>query len=362
MEDSQFACTQCGADLKFEPGTHQIVCPYCNHSNEIETGKDATGEQDYLQILAELKAQQETYEVATVACPSCGGTTQMDAHVETTECAFCGTSIRRAEENQRLIKPQSILPFNVTKSESFQAYKTWLKKLWFAPNKLKKFAHGESALQGIYLPHWTYDSITHTRYTGQRGEYYYVNERYTATDSEGNTVTKTKRVQKTRWYPASGQVSNSFDDILVVASESLPHKYVAQLEPWDLPALVSFDDSYTAGMKTESYTIDVEQGFEHAKNMMEPSIKDSIRRDIGGDTQRIHHFSVVYDAVSFKHILLPVWISAYRFKNKVYRFLVNARTGEVRGERPWSAVKIALAVISGLLLIGGIAYYVAQNQ
>jgi len=313
-------------------------------------------------MLATLKEQQETYEVATVSCSSCGGTTNLDAHVAAAECVFCGSTIRRDPASRRLIKPQSILPFKITQKESFQAYKNWLKKLWFAPNKLKKFAHGEQSIRGVYLPHWTYDAATHTRYTGQRGEYYYVSETYTTTDSEGKSVTKKRRVRKTRWYPASGQVTNAFDDVLIVASESLPRKYVAKLEPWDLPALVGFDASFTTGMQTESYTVDIEQGFEEAKDKMEPTIKDTIRRNIGGDTQRIDHFSVAYNNISFKHVLLPVWISAYRFKDKVYRFVVNARTGEVQGERPWSKIKITLAVIAGLILIGGIAYFIAQQQ
>lgn len=362
MDESNYSCTQCGAELKFQPGTHEIICPYCNHSNAIAVVEDDVGEQDFQKVLAAIMGQQETYNVTTVSCTRCGGSTHLDTHVAATECAFCGAAVSRGQQSQRLLKPQSILPFKITQQESFAAYKNWLKKLWFAPNKLKTYAHGEHTVKGVYLPHWTYDSVTHTRYTGQRGEYYYVNERYTTKDADGNTVTKTKRVRKTRWYPASGRVMNTFDDVLIVASESLPRTYVEKLEPWDLPSLVSFDEQFTSGMTTESYTVDIEQGFEEAKGKMEPTIKDTIRRDIGGDTQRINHFSVRYDDISFKHILLPVWISAYRYKDKIYRFVVNARTGEVQGERPWSVVKIAAAVIAGLILVGGIAYYIVQNQ
>ncbi|MBV9774716.1 MAG: hypothetical protein JO040_12240, partial [Gemmatimonadetes bacterium] len=76
--------------------------------------------------------------------------------------------------------------------------------------------------------------------------------------------------------------------------------------------------------------------------------------DIGGDEQRIHSTDTRYDDVTFKHILLPVWISAYRYREKVYRRLVNARTGEVQGERPWSWIKIALLVlfVAALVIVG----------
>ena len=66
--------------------------------------------------------------------------------------------------------------------------------------------------------------------------------------------------------------------------------------------------------------------------------------------------------VTFKHILLPVWLVAYRFRGRTYRFVVNARTGRVQGERPWSAWKIALAVILGAAFAGGIGYLIALEQ
>jgi hypothetical protein len=50
-------------------------------------------------------------------------------------------------------------------------------------------------------------------------------------------------------------------------------------------------------------------------------------------------------------LLLPVWIGAYRFQSKVYQVAVNARTGEVQGERPYSAGKIALLVAVIVLVI-----------
>ena len=69
-----------------------------------------------------------------------------------------------------------------------------------------------------------------------------------------------------------------------------------------------------------------------------------------------------FGTITFKHILLPVWISAYRFKNQPYRFLVNARTGEVQGERPWSWIKIALATtgVAATLATAAAAFMLTQ--
>ena len=46
-------------------------------------------------------------------------------------------------------------------------------------------------------------------------------------------------------------------------------------------------------------------------------------------------------------MLLPVWVAAFRFVGRPYRFVVNGRTGEVQGERPWSFWKIAGPIVTG---------------
>jgi hypothetical protein len=93
---------------------------------------------------------------------------------------------------------------------------------------------------------------------------------------------------------------------------------------------------------------------------MASPIEQSIRRDIGGDEQRIHSVDTDYYNVTFKHILLPLWICAYRYQDRVYRILINGCTGEVAGERPWSWIKITLFVLLILAIIGIIVYCVTR--
>lgn len=361
MSVTDFACEQCGADLKYDPKVSALTCPYCGTENEIIAATDEIGEQDFHAYIDDKKKGEETYDVVTAKCSSCGAESTLDSNVASDSCPFCGDAITSTANNHRLIKPQSLLPFDVTKDSARKSFRDWLKGLWFAPNKLGKMQNIAQSMQGVFLPHWTYDTDCSTSYVGRRGEYYWVSETYTTTNSKGQTETRTRRVRKTRWYPARGIVQNCFDDILVVGSDSLPKKYVEKLEPWGLENLVKFETEYTTGFKTESYAVDLEQGFEDAQLKMKPMIESSIKRDIGGDTQRIINYDTGYKNITFKHILLPVWLSCYRYKDKVYRFVVNARTGEVQGERPWSWLKIALAVLGGAILIGAIAYAASQN-
>jgi len=361
MELRQFPCKNCGADLKFAPGTNALKCPYCGVENEIDASASgvAVEELDFREHLAKVRAGRETYEVVTARCTNCGAQTTFDEHITSDECPFCGASLIKDKASTRLIKPQAVLPFKIDDKTAREGYSQWLHGLWFAPNKLKDYARREGGLNGMYMPHWTYDANTVTRYQGQRGEHYWVTETYTAME-DGKPVTRTRQVRKTRWYPASGTVRNAFDDVLVVASESLPRTYMMKLEPWDLAAVAPYSDAYLSGFRTESYTVDLEAGFTHAMQRMEPVIDTTIRRDIGGDEQRVLSKDTQYFDITFKHLLLPVWISAYRYQDKVYRFLVNAQTGEVTGERPWSWIKITLAVLFVVVVVG-VIYVLTQS-
>ena len=146
-----------------------------------------------------------------------------------------------------------------------------------------------------------------------------------------------------------------FDDILILAARSLQRKYYDNLEPWDLANLVDYDDRYLSGFQAESYAVSLPAGFEEAKSEMTAPIQAAVRRDIGGDRQRIYSVDTAHHQVTFKHILLPVWLSSYRYKDRLYHVLINARTGEVQGERPWSTWKITFLVLAVLAVIAVIA-------
>ena len=352
----QFPCKSCGADLQFAPGTRHLVCPYCGAENEIAAAAVQVEELDYEATVRHLAGSAETLDVVTAKCSNCGAETTLDPHVTADVCAFCGAALVLEGASTRLIKPQSLLPFKVDERAAQAAFQAWLKKLWFAPNALKRHSGTSQRLAGLYIPHWTYDAATDTRYTGQRGDHYYTTETYTATEN-GRPVTRTRQKRHTRWSGASGRVYVAFDDVLVCASETLPAVYRPRLGPPELKELVPYSDAYLSGFRTEHYTVGLEDGFRAACDHMQPEIDATIRADIGGDEQRILHKDTLYRDVSFKHILVPLWLSTYRFKEKPYRFVVDARTGDVQGERPWSVVKIALAVLAVLLIVAAFLYF-----
>ena len=351
--NTELACTGCGALLKFKPGTQHLACDYCGAQNEIPSPA-VNGKIEEINLedfLARNTEKEETLEVVTVKCDGCGATTTFDPKISSDKCPFCAAAlVVKTGSTAKIHKPQYVLPFGIDENKALENFRRWLKSLWFAPNELKHYGDRAGKLSGMYLPFWTFDCSTDSSYTGQRGEDYFETESYTAIEN-GKNVTRTRQVTKTRWYAASGRVTNTFDDLLIEATRSLPGEQLRALEPWDVKNLVAYNDKYLSGFRTETYAVDVKSAYQQAQARMEPVIRDTIAQHIGGDRQLIHFVNTTYHDPSFKHVLLPVWISAYRYQNKVYQFLINARTGEVQGQRPFSAGKIALAVIGGLILI-----------
>jgi LSD1 subclass zinc finger protein len=345
----QFPCRQCGGMLTFEPGTDSLKCPYCGAMNQIAASAAPVEELDYNTYLRQSHDSAETVEVSSVKCGACGAESTLPPGTTSGRCPFCGQPIVAQAVSKRQIKPQSLLPFAVKREQAADAFRTWLAGLWFAPGDLVKFAD-RGKIDGCYVPAWTYDCGTTTAYTGERGEDYYETETYTEVVN-GREETRTREVLRTRWWPVSGVVTRAFDDVLVLATDTLPPKCRDHLQPWDLQSLVAYQDDYLSGFVTETYQVDLPNGFERAKGIMQPAIVRTVEQDIGGDHQRIGTLNTSYQHVTFKHILLPMWISAYSMRGQSYRFLVNARTGKVAGERPYSVWKITLLIFAILVLL-----------
>lgn len=351
-EPRRFPCTQCGAALQFAPGTDTLRCGYCGHENQIARSTNRILEQDFRQLLKTSAANTPTQEEIAVDCVSCGASYRFDTATHAGQCPFCGAPVVAKTRQYRQLQVQALLPFQVQREQALSLFHNWLSGLWFAPSRLQNYARNDSRLAGMYVPYWTYDAATTTTYQGERGDNYTVQERYLALEN-GQQVERVQTVIKVRWTPVGGQVSRFFDDVLVLASRSLPQGITQQLEPWDLTSLVPYQEDYLSGFQSQMYQVDLEQGFKHAQARMAAAIQQDVAQDIGGDHQRIHGLDTHYGEIRCKHILLPIWLSAFRFRDKTYRFVVNGRTGEVQGERPYSLLKIAFTVLLATLLLGG---------
>jgi DNA-directed RNA polymerase subunit RPC12/RpoP len=356
---TSYKCPQCGAAQSLQPGAESLACAHCGHQVRIDAPTKPIHEHDFNDALARVRRGPATDAVKDsreVQCKQCGARSVTTQHAN--RCAFCDEPlVVEIPAAADAILPDAVLPFVIEKGDATKRFQKWLSSRWFAPNDLQRRAK-KDGMDGIYVPYWSYDSDTTTRYTGARGEHYYEEESYR--DSQGNQ--KTRRVRKTRWWPASGTVHERFDDVLVSASKGMPRKRLAQLEPWKVDECKPFDGAYLAGFIAERYSLDLGEGFKEAEQIMERAITQAVRRDIGGDEQRVHNMDVRHKDVRFKHLLLPVWVSAFKYDAKVFRVVLNARTGEVAGDRPWSIWKIVLFVLAICAVIAGIVYLIVRAK
>jgi len=355
VDDSQarvFPCESCGADLKFSIGQQTLKCPYCGFQKQIELREDAQiVEQDYHAAIERLVQQHEQgrHDEAgnqEVHCESCGGTVMFTGTLTSTHCPWCQAPILRENIHSAThrIPVDAVMPFLVEKDRAQVVLKEWINSRWFAPTEFRRRGI-DGRFDGFYLPFWTFDALTFNAYVGQRGE------NYTVTVGSG----KNRRTEtRTRWYPASGRFQRFFDDVLICAFQGLPTDLINELEPWPMERMVPFTQQVLAGLFARTYDVALDAGFEVSRERMRQALDQDVRRRIGGDRQQVGSIQTRHDAVTFKHLLLPVWMLAYRYHDKPFRVFVNAATGEVQGERPYSWAKITLFVLLIAAAVAGI--------
>jgi predicted RNA-binding Zn-ribbon protein involved in translation (DUF1610 family) len=356
MEVVQFSCKNCGGNLEFSPNDQSLECPFCgtvNENPEVEM-PEVYEELDFKTALEEIGGETETMDLQLVSCTACQAEVTLEANVTTAECDFCGTHLIASGKAEKAMKPQYLLPFGIEREEALKTFRNWIQKRRFAPNDLKKRSKLSEPVKGIYYPFWTYDADTTSDYTGERGTTY--TRTVSSRNSDGSTSTRT--VTEIRWRPASGTVKRFFDDVLVPASKTLIHKLIFRFKDWKLGEMVGYSTQYLSGFKAESYSIGLKDGFEDAKQTMSVRIRQDIRGDIGGDAQRIHRVDTKYKEITFKYILLPIWVVMYKFKEKYFQVLINGKTGEIHGQRPVSVLKIILLAAVIAVVVLGIIFLV----
>lgn len=352
-----YPCPSCGGMLAFDPSNDQLQCQHCGTEAPMTASRELgrVAKRDLGRAMHALQirlAQTRTEPTADkeIVCQSCGGHTQFTGSVTAMRCPYCNTPIQRddVKDSPARLPLDGILPLRVGEKQGRELIENWINSRRLAPNEFKKY-RTLGSFSSIYLPYFTYDADTTTHYRGQRGEHYYV------TVGSGDNR---RRERRTRWYPASGTVYNTFvDEEGVASTDGLDNDKVHALEPWPMDELVQFSPEFVAGHLSRTYDRDAAQV--HAE-IVEPRMRSSIRstceRDIGGDEQRVTSMDVRYNMLTYAHVMLPVWLLTVTYKEKPYQVFINGVTGEVQGYRPWSKIKIALLVILGLIVLGVVAY------
>ncbi len=353
-------CTQCGAQLTFSADKQQLSCGHCGNGQPLPFTKSRIVENPLsFRVEGDGLPQAPTEEKRLFTCGNCGAKTQINLDVPTLTCAFCGSrSVNPDAQKTRLVEPAGVLPFRISRAAAQERFKDWVGTDWLSPSDLKDGAMLDN-LHGIYIPYWTFDARAESSWSGEAGFHYFVSVQ--TQNSNGQTVTQQQ--QKTRWEYRSGHHSATYDDLLLMASRRLTQQEdsVRDVSHYDMTGVVDYDPRFLLGWEAEVYSIDLGESTRKAEEQLREREHQACANQLGGDTQQGLSVSTSLSEQTFKHLLLPLWICAYTYNGKLYRFLVNGQTGQVAGERPKSWIKIALLVLA-LLAFMGVLYWFASKK
>lgn len=343
----QFKCPSCGANLRFSPKHGQLYCEHCDCTVTVSRDKNVR-ERDFSELTNFTKWSDS--EVACYVCHNCGAHSVLPRVTVATTCPYCNSHVVIDKENLGTVKPDTVIPFEVDTTEARDSILKWRKKRFFAPNSFKKHLEIES-IHGVYMPIWTFDCYTNSRYSGRLGK------RKTRTvRRNGKTYTETY----IDWFHVSGTKKNIFDDIIVRANNTVSESTFNKLAPYPQQKYVVYSDEYLAGYIADNYTVEPKQAFNIAENRIREIIKNEILLSYHADVVGHMDVDIFYDAKSFKYLFVPMYVTATQFHSKTYTNYVSGipsgRKGDINttGTAPKSVWKIGLLVLLILALIAGI--------
>jgi hypothetical protein len=327
-------CQNCGALLDAD----DKFCGYCGGSNEVAT--------------------TPVGDVATrhFRCGNCGSSMSADPNQRSYVCPFCdaATVVEFSPDMTGRQPPEFVIGFAVTPDVARTRFHEWIAEGgFFRPGDLKS-AKIEDKLRGVYIPFWSFSMLAESQWGAQIGEYWYRTETYTTRDSQGRTVTRTRRVRETEWWPLSGRHHRFYSHYLVSGSRGISQAEADAVKPFHLAALHRYSPRFLAGWLCEEYTVERDAALQTSMQVFQREEQHNIARFLPGDTHSALRVQTSFSRISSDLVLLPTYLANYRHRGKTYRFLINGQTGTIAGQKPLSALRITIAVLLALAFIGAL--------
>lgn len=265
-------------------------------------------------------------------CGTCGA--EVRKKVLALCCRSCGGLLVQDSDLTERARPDGLLPFGIDEDAARAAFEAWVCSRRFVPRTFRRGDRQVRALDGVFLPLWSFSANTVSDYVGERG------------DRRTRSVSGHAR-SYTQWNKATGRVGRYFDVVLVGGCSPL----VQKLPRWPLDRLDAYTQGSSRGRRIIAYDVEPEYGFEQAKAFMSRQIERDARDDIGGSDQRVKGVTTTYNDPTYSLLLLPAWLLTYVHDGRTWSVLVNGATGQVIGDRPYSAAKISAAVAALISLV-----------
>jgi hypothetical protein len=337
-------CPACGCPV--EPDDH--FCPACGTPRVVEAELVPAG--------PAAAAEQKHFR-----CSNCGSEMSADPDQRSYVCPFCDSTyvVEFSPEWTNRQPPEFVIGFAVTRQQAMEKFRAWLREnSWFRPGDLSSASFADKQ-KGIYLPFWSFSMLAQSSWRARIGEFWYRTETYVTRDSKGKIVTRTRQVRETEWWPLTGRHHRYYSGYLVSASKGLPQQVAETIMPFNLPALKRYAPYFLAGWLCEEFSVPPENARELCRAEFQRRENTHVAAFLPGDTHSKLEVSTEFSHINSDLCLLPIHILSYRYRGKLYRFLVNGQTGRSAGDKPVSWQRIGLAIGAGLLLVLLIALAVA---
>ena len=349
LRETDKKCPSCAGIMSFDPLTGGLLCPFCEYTETIKTNdENLSAEEMCISTADRIENRNWGVEKKIVTCQACGAESVYDVLQISSVCPFCDSNKVMEANCENTMAPNGVVPFRITDTQAGELFKKWIKKKFFTPKTAKESAEATQFL-GVYLPYWTFDTDTKSDYTADYG----IDKRV----KRGNKVETV-----TKWFKTRGNYLESIDDELINATTNHNQTLLRGLEPFDTADNRIYKPEYIAGFVAERYAIGIKEAWEMAKQYISQRLKRNIESKVKKDNRadRVRNLKVhtTYTNITYKYLLLPIWISHYKYKEKVYHFMVNGQTGRVSGTAPISALKVALAILAGFVVLAIMYYFI----
>ncbi len=342
VDTESVKCNECGSNMLFDPETQTLICPHCG--SKVDFATDTIAEELDISVGFSKDREWTTDEAVVFACENCNAKVVLKNGETTKTCPFCGTAHVKKTDELAGLKPNALIPFAFGGEKALSLSKAWAKKRFFAPKGFKKNLRAEN-LNGVYTPCFTFDSGTVSYYNGVIGN--------TRTRVVGSG--KNKRVQTyVVWRNIAGTHCDSFDDVLITAGNKFDQRKLDKVSPYQTNDGKVYEEKYLLGFMAYHYDNDLTECWGQAKTRMDTVIRRNILSKYVYDRLQYLNVSTSHNSVTYKYVMLPVYVGNFNYRKKLYNFYVNGSTGKVTGKTPKSPWKVLFTVLGGLALIVGI--------
>ncbi len=342
IEEAQaqtYACPKCGGRMAFDVQQSDLACSYCGYVKETEKRLASDSAEQVMDfIMPTTRAYGWAQSQQRAECSACGAITMLPPGQTADRCANCGSNrFVQSRQVMELIDPQVMALPRIDAKEAAKRARQWLGKGIFAPDDLLLKASGGLHLMPAYYPFWTFDGTLEVNWS-----------------CEVNVGSN----NRTEWEHISGAEYEIFDDVLIPGLRKMSISEVRDIEPFNLKDLVEFKPDYLAGWSALTYDAPLSE----ASNRAQGRIRERVTRFLamkvaaGRQIRNLQTGGGKWVDMTYKHILLPLYVGNYHYKGKAFRIYVNGQTGKASGEKPHDWVKAALATAMGILLLALIIF------